>query len=60
MTTKRLHPANNLLMLPRLDSKIITDLLRGNLFPLAYPYPQKMRATRDLLRRRHRYVALRA
>lgn len=44
----------------RIDSKVITDLLRGNLFPLAYPYPQQMRATRDLLRRRHRYVALRA
>lgn len=43
-----------------IDSKVITDLLRGNLFPLAYPYPQQMRATRDLLRRRHRYVALRA
>jgi len=42
----------------RIDSKVITDLLRGNLFPLAYPYPQQMRATRDLLRRRHRYVVL--
>jgi len=29
-------------------------------FPLAYPYPEEMRATRDLLRRRHRFVALRA
>lgn len=43
----------------RIDSRILTDLLRANLFPLAYPYPQKMRPTRDLLRRRHRYVALR-
>ena len=44
----------------RVDSKTLADLLRGNLFPVAYPYPQEMRATRDLLRRRHRYVALRA
>ncbi len=44
----------------RIDSKTIADLLRCNLFPLAYPYPREMRATRDLLRRRHRFVALRA
>ncbi len=44
----------------RIDSKKIADLLRCNLFPLAYPYPEEMRATRDLLRRRHRFVALRA
>jgi len=43
----------------RIDSKVIADLLRCNLFPLAYAYPEKMRATRDLLRRRHRFVALR-
>jgi len=44
----------------RIDSKKIADLLRCNLFPRAYPYPEGMRATRDLLRRRHRFVALRA
>lgn len=44
----------------RIDSRKIADLLRANLFPLAYPYPKEMRATRDLLRRRHRYVRQRA
>jgi len=44
----------------RLDSKTIADLMRSNMFPLAYAYPQEMRATRDLLRRRHRLVNLRA
>lgn len=43
-----------------LDSKHITDLLRSNLFPLAYAYPPEMRAVRDLLRRRRYYVDLRA
>jgi hypothetical protein len=38
-----------------LDSKHITDLLRSNLFPLAYTYPEGMRAVRDLLRRRQYY-----
>src|SRR5699024_10202657 len=31
-------------------------LMRGGNFPLAYVYPKKMRATRDLLRRRTRVV----
>lgn len=44
----------------RVDAKTITNLLRCNLFPLAYAYPREMRGTRDLLRRRHRYTALRA
>lgn len=44
----------------RLDSRRITDLMRANLFPLAYPYPEGMRATRDLLRCRHSYVRRRA
>ena len=44
----------------RMDSRTLADLMRTNFFPLAYAYPQKMRATRDLLRRRHRFVALRA
>ena len=30
--------------------------MRGDLFPLAYVYPRKMRATRDLLRRRQYFV----
>jgi transposase len=44
----------------RVDSRKIADLLRANLFPLAYPYPSNMRATRDLLRRRHFFVRRRA
>ncbi len=44
----------------RIDSKTIADLMRSNMFPLAYAYPKEMRATRDLLRRRHRMVTLRA
>jgi len=43
-----------------IDSKTIADLLRSNYFPLAYAYPEKMRAARDLLRRRHFFVASRA
>ena len=39
----------------RIDSKTIADLMRANLFPLAYAYPKEMRATRY-----HRYVSLRA
>ena len=44
----------------RVDSRKIADLLRANLFPLAYPYPKAMRSTRDLLRRRHFFVRRRA
>lgn len=44
----------------RVDSKKIADLLRCNLFPLAYPYPREMRPTRDLLRRRHYFMWRRA
>jgi transposase len=36
----------------RLDAAKIARLLRGGTFPLAYVYPQGMRETRDLLRRR--------
>jgi len=43
-----------------LDAYTIANLLRTSYFPEAYPYPQEMRATRDLLRRRHRLVRLRA
>jgi transposase len=42
----------------RIDSKTIADLMRTNFFPPAYAYPAKMRATRDLLRRRSFYVSL--
>jgi len=35
-----------------IDSEKIALLLRGGMLPLAYAYPQGMRATRDLLRRR--------
>ncbi len=36
----------------RIDANKIARLLRGGNFPLSYAYPQEMRATRDLLRRR--------
>ena len=35
----------------RIDSFKIASLIRGGNSPLAYTYPKKMRATRDLLRR---------
>lgn len=44
----------------RVDARTLTNLMRTNYFPQAYAYPKQMRATRDLLRRRHRYVAMRA
>ncbi len=37
----------------KIYSHKIAVLLRGGTFPLAYTYPKKMRATRDLLRRRN-------
>ncbi len=42
----------------KIDSYKIARLLRGGNFPIAYPYPAKWRATRDLLRRRM-YIARR-
>ena len=36
----------------KIDSYKIASLMRGGNFPLAYNYPSKCRATRDLLRRR--------
>jgi hypothetical protein len=42
----------------KIDSYKIAALLRGGNFSIAYPYPAKMRATRDLLRRRM-YIARR-
>jgi transposase len=41
----------------RIDAKVMTDLLRTGFFPPAYPYPERMRATRDLLRRRSHFTA---
>ena len=39
----------------RIDSRKIAALMRGGTFPMAYVYPAKMRATRDLLRRRNHF-----
>jgi hypothetical protein len=39
----------------RLDARVMADLLRIGFFPPAYAYPVRMRPTRDLLRRRHRF-----
>ena len=36
----------------KIDSHKIAALLRGGMIPMAYVYPQEMRSTRDLLRRR--------
>jgi transposase len=44
----------------RIDAGKISRLLRGGTFPLAYAYPQGMRETRDLLRRRMYLVRQRA
>ena len=44
----------------KIDSKKIADLMRSNHFPIGYVYPQEMRATRDLLRRRTRFMRIRA
>ena len=44
----------------KIDSRKIAALLRGGLIPMAYVYPQKMRATRDLMRRRNHLMRKRA
>jgi transposase len=44
----------------RIDSHKIAALLRGGLMPQAYVYPRRMRATRDLLRRRTHLMHKRA
>jgi transposase len=44
----------------RIDSHKIGALLRGGMIPMAYVYPQKMRSTRDLLRRRNHLVRKRS
>lgn len=44
----------------KIDSYKIATLLRGGMIPIAYIYPEKMRATRDLLRRRNHFMRKRA
>jgi transposase len=44
----------------KIDSEKIALLLRGGMLPQAYVYPAKMRATRDLLRRRTHLMRKRA
>jgi transposase len=44
----------------KIDSHKIASLLRGGLIPMAYVYPKKMRATRDLMRRRNHFMRKRA
>ena len=44
----------------KIDSRKIAGLLRGGMIPQAYVYPARMRATRDLLRRRTYLVRRRA
>jgi hypothetical protein len=44
----------------KIDSRKIAGLLCGGLIPMAYTYPKKMRATRDLLRRRNHFMRKRA
>jgi len=40
----------------KIDSFKIAKMLRGGMFPMAYVYPEKMRAVRDLLRRRQYFI----
>ncbi len=44
----------------KIDSRKIASLLRGGLIPQAYVYPRRMRATRDLMRRRNHFMRKRA
>jgi transposase len=44
----------------KIDSQKIAALLRGGMLPQAYVYPARMRATRDLLRRRIHLMRKRA
>jgi transposase len=44
----------------RIDAHKIAVLLRGGMLPQSYAYPAKMRATRDLMRRRLKMVRQRA
>jgi len=44
----------------KIDSEKIARMLKGGMLPKAYVYPNKMRATRDLLRRRNKFKNKRA
>ncbi len=44
----------------RIDAHKIAYLLRGGTIPMAYVYPPKMRATRDLMRRRNHLMRKRS
>jgi len=44
----------------RIDAHKIALLLKGGMIPMAYVYPQEMRATRDLMRRRNHLMRKRA
>ena len=44
----------------KINSHKIAVLLRGGMIPMAYVYPQEMRATRDLLRRRMHFMRKRS
>jgi transposase len=44
----------------KIDAHKIAVLLRGGMLPQAYVYPKRMRATRDLLRRRNHLMRKRA
>jgi len=44
----------------KIDSHKIAALLRGGMMPMAYVYPERMRTTRDLLRRRNHFMRKRA
>lgn len=44
----------------KIDSHKIAVLLKGGMIPMSYVYPEKMRATRDLMRRRNHLVRKRA
>jgi transposase len=44
----------------KIDAHKIAVLLRGGMLPMAYVYPKRMRATRDLLRRRNHLMRKRA
>jgi transposase len=44
----------------KIDSEKIARLVQAGLLPMAYVYPRKQRSLRDVLRRRTRFVRLRA
>jgi transposase len=44
----------------RVDAHTLAQLLRMNYIPEAFIYPREMRPSRDMVRRRHRLVSLRA